>query len=141
NYALTFPMTADGSQAFPSFKFAQTSLYLQDEFAVNNRLKLTAGVRFELPSYPNVTEIKTHPLVAGLSFVNGEKVDTGVLPDNTVMVSPRFGFNYDVMGDRSIQLRGGSGVFTGRIPFVWIVAQSGDAGLLQATQVWSGKEN
>lgn len=141
NYALTFPMTADGSQAFPSFKFAQTSLYLQDEFAVNNRLKLTAGLRFELPTYPNVSEIKTHPLVAQLDFLNGEKVDTGVLPENTLMVSPRFGFNYDVFGDRRLQVRGGSGVFTGRIPFVWIVAQSGDAGLLQATQVWTGKEN
>lgn len=141
NYALTFPMTADGSQAFPSFKFAQTSFYLQDEFSVNNRLKLTAGVRFELPTYPDVTEIKTHPLVAGLNFLNGEKVDTGVLPENTAMISPRFGFNYDVLGDRSLQVRGGSGVFTGRIPFVWIVAQSGDAGLLQATQVWTGKEN
>ncbi len=141
NYALTFPMTADGSQAFPSFKFGQTSLYLQDEFAVNNRLKLTGGIRFELPTYPNVEEIKTHPLVAGLTFLNGEKVDTGELPKNSLMVSPRFGFNYDVLGDRSLQVRGGTGVFTGRIPFVWIVAQSGDAGLLQATQVWQGKEN
>jgi hypothetical protein len=141
NYALTFPMTADGSQAFPSFKFGQTSLYLQDEFAVNSRLKLTGGIRLEMPTYPNVEEIKTHPLVAGLNFLNGEKVDTGELPKAAVMVSPRFGFNYDVKGDRSLQIRGGSGVFTGRIPFVWIVAQSGDAGLLQATQVWSGKEN
>ncbi|MBK1440320.1 TonB-dependent receptor [Parapedobacter sp. ISTM3] len=141
NYALTFPLTADGSQAFPSFKFNQWSLYLQDEFTVSNKLKLTGGVRLELPSYPNVDEVQTHPLVAQLTFANGETVNTGVLPKARVMVSPRFGFNYDVLGDRSLQLRGGSGLFTGRIPFVWIVAQSGDAGMLQFLQTYSGKEN
>ncbi len=141
NYALTYPMTADGSQAFPGFKFTQLSLFLQDEFKVNNRLKLTGGVRIELPSYPDVSEIKTHPLVSQLNFLEGRKIDTGVLPKTSAMISPRFGFNYDVLGDRSVQVRGGTGVFTGRIPFVWIVAQSGDAGLLQATQAWSGKDN
>ncbi|HEY0899352.1 MAG TPA: TonB-dependent receptor, partial [Sphingobacteriaceae bacterium] len=49
-------------------------------------------------------------------------------------------FNYDVKGDRSIQLRGGSGIFTSKVPFVWIVAQSGDAGLIQFTQTYSGSQ-
>ena len=141
NYALTYPLTADGSQAFPRFKFNQTSLYLQDEFTLNRRLKLTGGIRIELPSYPGVEEIKTHPLVSKLSFQDGQKIDTGVLPETQVMVSPRFGFNYDVFGDRSLQVRGGSGVFTGRIPFVWIVAQSGDAGMIQFLTSQSGKAN
>ncbi|GHE34153.1 TonB-dependent receptor [Sphingobacterium griseoflavum] len=138
NYALTYPLTADGSQAFPGFKFNQYSFFLQDEFTVNSRLKLTGGVRLELPTYPNVREIQTHPLVAELTFANGEQINTGNLPNASLMVSPRFGFNYDVLGDRSLQLRGGSGIFTGRIPFVWIVAQSGDAGMLQSTVTSSG---
>lgn len=141
DYALTFPLTADGSQAFPGFQFNQTSLYLQDVFNVTNRLKLTGGIRIELPSFPGVDEIKTHPLVAGLTFADGRKIDTGELPSTKLMVSPRLGFNYDVKGDRSIQLRGGTGVFTGRIPFVWIVAQSGDAGMLQITQALNGQAN
>lgn len=133
HYALTYPLTADGSQAFPKFTFNQLSFFVQDEFTVNSRLKLTGGLRLELPSFPNVSEIKTHPLVATMQFANNETIDTGVLPKSRLMVAPRFGFNYDVMGDRSIQLRGGTGVFVGRVPFVWIVSQSGDAQLLQAT--------
>jgi hypothetical protein len=50
------------------------------------------------------------------------------------MWSPRLGFNWDLYGDRSLQIRGGTGIFTGKIPFVWIVSQVGDAGLLQVTQ-------
>lgn len=133
HYALTFPLTPDGSQAFPSFKFNQYSFYLQDQYSVNSRLKLTGGVRFELPTYPNVEEMKTHPMVADLQFANGLQLNTGAMPKSRIMVSPRFGFNYDVNGDRSLIFRGGTGVFTGRIPFVWIVAQSGDAGMLQST--------
>lgn len=136
NYALTYPLTADGSQAFPSFKFSQLSLYLQDDWTVSSRFKLMAGIRLELPSYPNVDEIKTHPGVDTLTYAGGTKINTGALPKTTPMISPRFGFNYDVMGDRSIVLRGGSGIFTGRIPYVWIVAQSGDAGMLQYLQTY-----
>lgn len=131
NYAVTYPLTADGSQAFPSFKFSQISLYLQDEYTISRQFKLMAGLRLELPSYPNVEEIKTHPLVAAATFANGEKINTGALPKTAAMISPRFGFNYDVTGDRTVVVRGGTGVFTGRIPYVWIVAQSGDAGMLQ----------
>lgn len=134
NYALTYPLTADGSQAFPSFKFSQFSLYLQDDWTVNSKFKLMAGIRLELPSYPGVEEIKTHPIIDTLTFAGGSRINTGALPKTTPMVSPRFGFNYDILGDRSIVLRGGSGVFTGRIPYVWIVAQSGDAGMLQFLQ-------
>jgi len=137
-YTVTYPLTADGSQAYPSFKFAQYSAYLQDEFSVTDRLKLTAGLRVERAGYPDVSEIRTHPLVAALTFADGRKVDTGVLPENRISYSPRFGFNWDVMGDRSFQVRGGTGIFTGRIPFVWIVSQSGDAGLLQYTQTYTG---
>ncbi|MFN0254094.1 TonB-dependent receptor [Pedobacter ureilyticus] len=137
-YTVTYPLTADGSQAFPSFKFAQYSGYIQDEWTVSDRFKVTLGLRVEQATYPDVTEIKTHPLVAAQTFANGEKVDTGELPESRMMFSPRFGFNWDVKGDRSVQIRGGSGIFTGRIPFVWLVSQSGDAGMLQYTQVYSG---
>ncbi|RYG22304.1 MAG: TonB-dependent receptor [Chitinophagaceae bacterium] len=137
-YSVTYPLTADGSQAYPSFKFAQYSAYLQDQFSVSDRLKLTAGIRFEQSGFPDAKEILTHPLVAAQRFANGKIVDTGVLPENKISYSPRFGFNWDVKGDRSLQLRGGTGVFTGRVPFVWIVSQSSDAGLLQYLQVYSG---
>jgi hypothetical protein len=141
NYAITYPLNEGYKQAFPKVGFRQFSAYIQDEMALSEKFRLTGGIRFELPSFPDVPEIKTHPLVAQLTFANGEKFDTGVMPDTKLMVSPRIGFNYDVKGDRSLQVRGGTGIFTGRVPTVWIVAQSGDAGLLQFTQAFSGKEN
>lgn len=141
NFALTYSLAPGFAQAFPSFKFAQYSLYGQDEISVNNKFKLTLGLRLDLPTYPDVDEIKTHPLVAALTFANGEKVNTGALPKQKLMWSPRLGFNYDIYGDRSLQIRGGTGIFTGKIPFVWIVSQSGDAGMLQVTQGLSGQAN
>ncbi|RZL16847.1 MAG: TonB-dependent receptor, partial [Pedobacter sp.] len=139
-YSVTYPLTADGSQAFPSFKFAQYSAFLQDEFTVSDRFKLTAGLRVEQATYPSVDEIRTHPLIAAQTFANGQTINTGELPENKLTYSPRIGFNWDVNGDRSLQVRGGSGIFTGRVPFVWIVSQSGDAGLLQYLQAYTGND-
>ncbi len=141
DFAITYSLTPGYEQAFPSFKFNQYSAYVQDEVSVSDRFKFTLGLRAERATYPEVSEIKTHPLIAPLTFANGEKVDTGLLPESNIIWSPRFGFNWDVLGDRSIQARGGSGIFRGTVPFVWIVAQSGDSGLLQFTQTYSGQAN
>lgn len=141
DYAITYSLSPGYAQAFPTFKFQQYSAYFQDNFRVGEKLNITAGLRLELPTYPDVPEIKTHPLIAPLTFSEGRKLDTGVLPKERIMLSPRIGFNYDVKGDRSLQLRGGTGIFTTKVPFVWIVAQSGDAGLIQFTQNWNGTAN
>lgn len=135
DFGITYSLSPGYAQAFPSFKFAQLSFYAQDEITATKNLRITLGLRGDRPSYPGVAEIKTHPLVAALTFANGEKINTGVLPSAKILWSPRLGFNWDVYGDRSLQVRGGTGIFTGRVPFVWIVSQSGDAGLLQVTSV------
>ena len=134
DFALTYSLLPGFEQAFPSFKFAQYSAYGQDEISLTDRLKLTAGLRLDLATYPE--PLAKHPLIADLEFANGERINTANLPKSSLMWSPRLGFNYDVKGDRSLQLRGGSGVFTGKIPYVWIVSQAGDAGMLQVTQTW-----
>lgn len=141
DFAITYSLSPGYEQAFPTFKFNQVSAYIQDEFNVSDKLKLTLGIRAEHFSYPSVPEIKSHPLVTPLTFANGEKLNTGVLPESQIIWSPRFGFNWDVKGDRSLQLRGGSGIFRGTVPFVWVVAQSGDAGLIQFTQTYAGQAN
>ncbi len=141
DFAITYSTAPGFAQQFPSFKFAQYSAFLQDEFTVSNRFKLVGGIRFDKPSYPDVTEIKTHPLINALTFANGEKINTGELPKPALMVSPRLGFNWDLYGNKNLQIRGGTGIFTGRVPFVWIVSQSGDAGLLQVTQTFVGQVN
>jgi hypothetical protein len=141
DFALTYSLLPNFEQAFPRFKTAQTSAYLQDEYVVSDRFRLTVGLRAELNSYLDVQEIQTNRPVAALSFMEGKRIDTGILPTNRVLFSPRVGFNWDVKGDRTLQLRGGSGVFTGKVPTVWIVAQSGDAGLIQVTQTYRGLNN
>ncbi len=137
DYALTYSLEKDFVQAFPTFEFMQYSLYGQDEIAINKKFRLTLGLRLDLPTYPDVDEVKTHPLVAGLTFADGLKLNTGNLPKKELQWSPRVGFNYDIYGNRSLQIRGGTGLFTGKVPFVWIVSQVGDAGMLQVTQSWN----
>jgi len=137
DYALTYSLEKDFAQAFPTFQFMQYSAYGQDEIAINKKFKLTLGLRLDLPTYPDVPEVKTHPLVGALSFDDGLQINTGNLPKNSLMFSPRVGFNYDIYGNRSLQIRGGTGIFTGKVPFVWIVSQVGDAGMLQVTQSWN----
>jgi len=141
DYAITYSLLPNFEQAFPTIKYVQYSAYAQDEFSVNEKLKITAGLRVDLPTFPSVPEIKTHPLAAGLTFAEGRKFDTGVLPEVRLLWSPRIGFNWDALGDRSLQVRGGTGIFTGRVPTVWLVSQSGDAGLLQLTQNFNGQAN
>ncbi|MFT3825002.1 MAG: carboxypeptidase regulatory-like domain-containing protein [Chitinophagaceae bacterium] len=141
DYAITYSLLPGFAQAYPKIKYVQYSVYGQDEISLSRTFRLTAGLRLDLPTFPSVPEIKTHPLVAALTFNNGEKVNTGTLPKTRILWSPRIGFNWDVKGDRSVQLRGGTGIFTGRVPTVWLVAQSGDAGLLQFTQTYEGQAN
>ena len=138
DFAITYSLSKNFAPAFSSFKFRQYSVYGQDEIAINKNFRLTVGLRLDLPTYPDVPQIVTHPLVLAQSFEGGEKVNTGLLPEKKIMWSPRVGFNWDIYGDRSLQIRGGTGIFTGKIPFVWIVSQSGDNGMLQITRNFNG---
>lgn len=100
----------------------QLSFYAQDEFLVSERLNLTYGLRVDFPMY--FTDPVDNPFSRSLNLLdendNPETVDQSDLPGATPLFSPRIGFNLDVTGDRSTQLRGGTGIFTGRVPFVWI---------------------
>jgi len=134
-FGITFSNTPGYAQAFPSFKFSQYSAYFQDEMAVNSKLKITAGFRVDLPTYPD--PMAEHPIIAGLTF-GDNRFSTSTLPKSRLMLSPRIGFNYNIKDDRSLVLRGGTGIFTGRVPFVWIVGQATDAGMIQTTQALTG---
>lgn len=141
DFTQTYSLLPNFQQAYPSFKFAQYSLFGQDEIAISSKFRLTVGLRADLTTYPDVTEVKTNPLVAALNFENGVKINTGKLPRPAINWAPRLGFNWDVKGDRSLQVRGGTGIFTGRVPFVWIVGQSGNSGMLQVTENYNGQTN
>ncbi|GHT13185.1 cell envelope biogenesis protein OmpA [Bacteroidia bacterium] len=134
-FAITHSNKNDFSQAYPSFDFRQLSFYLQDEWKLSNQFKLLGGIRFELPSYPKLDTYNEQVANTELAPHNGNNghYSTAQLPKSALMFSPRAGFNWDITGDRKYVLRGGTGLFTGRIPFVWIVSQVGDAGVLQTT--------
>ena len=137
DFGITFSNSPGYAQAFPTFKYAQTSAYLQDEININSKLKVVAGLRLDLPTYPE--PLAEHPIIASLTFGQNQ-YSTSTLPQTKLMLSPRIGFNYDINGDRKYVVRGGSGIFTGRIPFVWIVSQAGDAGMVQTTQTYAGNQ-
>jgi len=105
-----------------NIEVAQLSLYVQDEFLVSPQFNFILGLRADVPMY--LTDPVDNPFSRGLTLLdeNGkpEKVDQSKLPSAKPLWSPRFGFNWDVTGNRTTQIRGGTGIFTGRIPFVWI---------------------
>ncbi|MCH8067883.1 MAG: TonB-dependent receptor [Candidatus Marinimicrobia bacterium] len=101
---------------------SQLSFYAQDEFMLNDNINVIAGLRIDIPQYD--TKPVDNPFSRELTLLDEnddpEIVDQSKLPDATPLFSPRLGFNWDVNGDRSLQLRGGTGIFTGRLPFVWV---------------------
>ncbi|RLD29494.1 MAG: TonB-dependent receptor [Bacteroidetes bacterium] len=144
-----------GGWALAETNVGQMSFYAQDEWNVNEKFKLTYGLRFDKPLFFDSAEkaqdvIDKGFVVSDIPYVNpntGETVfiDNTQMPTNKWLYSPRVGFNYDVNGDDSFQLRGGTGTFTGRFPFVWLGNQiaAPDVFFLQAVdpdykfpQVW-----
>jgi hypothetical protein len=105
-----------------NIEVAQLSLYVQDEFLVSPQFNFVIGLRADIPMY--LTDPVDNPFSRGLTLLdengNPETVDQSKLPSAKPLWSPRFGFNWDVTGDRTTQVRGGTGIFTGRIPFVWV---------------------
>lgn len=107
-------------------------LYAQDEWRVRDNLRVTYGLRVDVPRFGNTGF--ENPAADALTFrdENGAAVQyqTAKLPDANLLWSPRFGFNWDVNGDQKTQVRGGSGIFTGRPAYVWISNQIGNTGVL-----------
>jgi hypothetical protein len=132
-FGLTYPY--EGQETYARVNFGLASLYFQDRFAVSDNFDLTLGLRAELPIYLN--ELTPNRSIDEITLINQHGMPTnynsGEWPNSRLMVSPRFGFNYDVLGDRSLVLRGGTGVFSGRVPFVWLTNMPTNAGVLQNT--------
>ena len=114
-------------------RFSQVGLYAQDEWSVNDYLKLTAGVRFDTILYNN-DDLMTNNAIKALDF-GGYKIDTGKWPTTNVQISPRIGFVYDVFGDKSLKVRGGTGLFAGRLPLVYMTNMPSNAGMFQHLSV------
>jgi hypothetical protein len=106
--------------------------YAQDEWQVSKTLRLTMGLRFDVPSFGETGFKNANADSLTFRDENNAPVKylTAKLPDAKVLLSPRVGFNWDVFGDRTTQVRGGTGIFTGRPAYVWISNQIGNTGVL-----------
>ena len=135
-FAITHSNRDDLQQVYPSFQYMQASAYLQDELTFSDYFKLTAGIRFEMPFYPeiagNFNKEFAEKAATSTSF---KGLSTADMPKARLNVSPRIGFNWDVLKDRNLIVRGGTGIYTGRIPFVWIVSAAGNSNCLQAQYI------
>ncbi len=114
-------------------KIGQLSAYIQDEINITPQFKVTVGVRVDKPVYPE--QPLENPANSALNFqdLNGapEKLTTGSFPKAAPLFSPRAGFRWDIHGDKSKILRGGTGLFTGRIPFVYLTNIPTNSGMYQ----------
>ena len=118
-------VTGDESAAIASLKQTLIGFYVQDEFQVTEQLRLTGGLRADISIYPSDIPVneqfnnETIPALEAAGY-DLEGARTGQSIGSSILFSPRLGFNYDVLGDRTLQLRGGIGIFTSRAPLVWV---------------------
>ena len=127
-------------------QFNRPGAYIQDDWNVNDKFKLTYGLRIDGLFFNN-DDLLRNQVIYDLDY-DGRHIDTGQWPSNSITLSPRIGFTYDVFGDKSLKIRGGSGLFSGRLPLVFFTNMPTNGGLVQyqaqlnaKTKVWDGKSN
>ena len=110
-------------------QYSKVGLYLQDEWQATRNLKLTYGLRLDDLFFDN-GDLMTNQAIYDLAY-NGRHIDTGKWPSSKVIFSPRVGFSWDVFGDQSFKLRGGTGLFSGRLPLVFFTNMPTNSGMVQ----------
>ncbi len=110
-------------------KFNQFGLYVQDEWNVLDNLKLNGGIRFDNIAFDN-SDIMTNNAIKELDF-GGKHIDTGEWPKSNIQISPRIGFVWDVFNDKKLKVRGGTGLFAGRLPLVFFTNMPTNSGMIQ----------
>ena len=114
-------------------RFNKAGLYVQDEWNATEDFKLTAGIRLDGLFFDN-QDLMTNAAIKGLVYnVDGVErtIDTGKWPSAAVTVSPRVGFSWNVFGNNSLKVRGGTGLFSGRIPLVFFTNMPTNSGMVQ----------
>ena len=113
----------------PTFGAGQLGFYIQDKWEIFHNLDLTFGLRADLPFMGDKPtrndEFNDFARSKGWDLITNQKI--AVKP----MWSPRLGFRWDTKGDHSLIVRGGIGVFTGRVPYVWLSNNFSNTGIQQ----------
>jgi hypothetical protein len=142
-YAVQY--SAVKGQPAPAADWSATQLgfYAQDQYTGIKNLSITLGLRADIPLF-NDDNVLGNAVADTMRFrdINGndETIRVGELPKSTVLYSPRLGFNWDIKGRKTTQVRGGTGIFTGRIPFVWVSNQVSNNGVFFGTYQPSGAD-
>ena len=110
-------------------RFHKVGVYAQDEWTPNDKFMLSYGIRLDGLFFSN-KDIMTNNAILDLDY-NGRHVDTGLWPSGKVSVSPRVGFTWDIFGDKSFKFRGGTGLFSGRLPLVFFTNMPTNSGMVQ----------
>ncbi|MDD6803898.1 MAG: TonB-dependent receptor, partial [Prevotellaceae bacterium] len=110
-------------------QYGKLGIYLQDEWNATERLKLTGGIRFDTFIFNN-GDLMTNNAIKELDYY-GKHIDTGKWPSTKLILSPRIGFTYDVLGDKTLKFRGGTGLFQGRLPLVFFTNMPTNGGMVQ----------
>jgi hypothetical protein len=126
-YELRYSARKGGEFPFAEISALQLGFFAQDRWNAASNFVLTAGLRADLPIFGNSFIENTN--ASALTFRNGVKINTGRKPKTSVLWSPRLGFNWDVKGNKTVQVRGGLGVFAGAPPFVWLSNQASNNGV------------
>ena len=121
---------------YATIKAMQLGFFLQDEWTARPNIKVTGGLRIDIPIVN--TTLPRNEEAAAISFRGGEHIYTDQVQKASLLFSPRVGVNWDVNDDRKTQVRGGTGIFTGRVPFVLLSNQASNNGLLFGTQSFAG---
>jgi len=127
-FCLTYGYDGESKPA-ARVQFNRPGIYAQDDWNVNDKFKLTYGLRIDGLFFTN-SDLMTNNAIKALDY-EGRHIDTGAWPDNSITFSPRLGFTYDVFGDKSLKVRGGTGLFSGRLPLVFFTNMPTNGGLVQ----------
>ena len=115
-------------------RFYKAGLYAQDDWNVSESFKLNYGLRLDGIFFNN-SDVVTNNAILGLTYYdengNERHIDTGKWPSASITVSPRIGFNWDALGNNSLKVRGGTGLFSGRIPLVFFTNMPTNSGSVQ----------
>jgi hypothetical protein len=116
-YEYRYPRTP-GAEIAPRWRALQAGLFVQDEVTMSPYVTLSAGLRIDLPVFPD--KPADNPVLHDAFSGFGYNLSTSRVPESRAMVSPRIGLTIDPKADHTIRVRGGLGVFTGRIPYAWL---------------------
>ncbi|MCE4566782.1 TonB-dependent receptor [Maribellus sp. CM-23] len=104
-------------------------VYAQDDWSINERLKLSYGLRLDALFFNN-SDLMTNQAIKELDY-SGRSIDTGEWPSTNIIFSPRIGFVWDASGDKSLKVRGGTGLFSGNLPLVFFTNMPTNGGMVQ----------